>query len=112
MIRIEALVPQENSVAVRKMLQQNAWDWTESSAKGGWSGHHYTRFWLMVPETDRNAVIQAIHHAAPPRTALYHPRHSWDLAAWLHPTHVTIQGAVITWWPVTMGSVSIAENLS
>ena len=116
MIRIEALVLQENCNAVRHILRHNGWEWTESPATGGWSGHRYTRFWLMVPETDRDAIIQTIHDAAPSRMALYHPRQSWDLATWFHPTHITIQGAVITWWPVTMEHAvvtpSVAENLS
>ena len=101
MMRLEILVPHEDARAVRQTLTKMGRDWTEQhKVQGGWSGHRYWRLWLMIPESALDRVVAAVRIAAPPRELTYHPHHGWAIDAWLHPTTVTLQGAVCTWWPV------------
>ena len=101
-LRLEALIPRDDAPAVRQALRHQGWDWTESCVHGGWTGRRYTRFWLMIHSDQLETVRTVITQAAPPRQVWYQPRHAWAIDAWLHPTPITLQGAILTWWPVTM----------
>ncbi len=101
-VRLEILIPHEDARAVRRVLRAERLEWTEQQrVHGGWSGHRYWRLWLMIGEHQLDGVIDAVQKVSPPRQVWYHPRHGWAIDVWLHPTTVTLSGAVFTWWPVT-----------
>ncbi len=101
-VRLEILIPHEDARSVRTVLSSLEREWTEQHrVHGGWSGHRYWRLWLMLPEDQLHDVIDSVQKASPPRQVWYHPRHGWATDAWLHPTTITLTGAVFTWWPVT-----------
>ncbi len=101
-LRLEILIPHEDAKAVRRVLVDQQREWTEQQrVHGGWSGHRYWRIWLMIPAAHLDNVMSAVRKVSPPRQVWYHPRHGWAIDVWLHPTTVTLSGAVFTWWPVT-----------
>lgn len=98
---IEALVPGDDVSAVRGVLRQRGWDWTESPARGGWWGRRSRRLTMWVAASQVAAVVDAIHAASPPRWTPVRPRSGWDLATWLGGVDEWVQGAVVAWWPAT-----------
>ena len=100
MYQLTALIPHHDIAAVRRVLRQTAWDWTEQRVRGGRTGLRFWHLSLILPESDRYRAAALLRQTSPSRSVWYRPRHGWAIDSWLHPTPVTLQGAVIAGWPV------------
>ena len=96
-----ALVPRRDTRAVVRALRQQTWAFTRQTARSGWANAPLTVFWILCEDALVETLTALLHAASPSRTTWYRSPHAWHADAWLHPTPVTWQGAVVSIWPLT-----------
>ncbi len=106
-----ALVPSHDVSAVQRALRQTHQEFTLQKAHGGWFHSPYTVFWIMVELSMVHSIAQLIHDTSPPRTVPYRSTHGWHTDVWLHPTHITLQGAVTASWHIEQQVAALPNHL-
>lgn len=98
-------VPRSDARQVRRALIQHGFAFTHHAVRSGHWDRPWTQFWLVTDTESVPLLIDLLRRLSPPRTVRYHSPHGWHTDAWLHPTTVTLQGALCTTWAVDTTTV-------
>lgn len=98
-------VPRSDARSVRRALIQHGFAFTHHAVRSGRWDRPWTQFWLITAAESVPLLIDLLRRLSPPRTVRYHSPHGWHTDAWLHPTTVTLQGALCTTWAVDTTTV-------
>lgn len=93
-------VPRADARRVRQALIQHDFAFTCHTVRSGHWDRPWVQFWLITAAESVPLLTALLRRLSPPRTVRYHSPHGWHTDAWLHPTTVTLQGALCTTWAV------------